>query len=177
MLIQEHNMRINFSTLSKIVFVELAKLLEEHKGLSVFASERSKFEGWLKVEICDILLNAGLKNIVPEKKRVDVICDGWAIELKTVNTNYRYANVINKTRPITNNVQKVIDDIHQLRSKTDLEKLQKAVLFIVFPVVHKRVEWQSHLNKIEERLGNNIAFHEFKFRNNVPGVIYFGWVC
>ncbi len=34
---------------------ELVKRIEEKEGLSIFARQRSKFEGWLKVELVDIL--------------------------------------------------------------------------------------------------------------------------
>ena len=167
---------MKFAELSKIIFNELPQRLNQHMGLSVFAKERAKFEGWLKVEVCDILSKHNLPNVVPEKHRVDVMCDGWAIELKTVNTNYRYPNVINKHRPITINVQGVIDDIEQLRNSSKLSGIKKAVLFIVFPVSHIRSDWQKHLKKIIDCLGNEIEHHLFEFNNGVHGVIYFGHI-
>ena len=167
---------MNFTELSKIIFNELPRRLNQHKGLSVFAKERAKFEGWLKVEVCDILLCKNISNVVPEKQRIDVMCDGWAIQLKTTNTNYRYPNVVNKTRPITENIQKIIDDIEQLRTSSELTGIKKAVLFVVFPVSHLKSEWQEHLNKVKQYLSNEIVYKSFIFNNGVKGVIYLGQV-
>lgn len=168
---------LDFAELSKTVFNKLAGRLGKNMGLSVLARERAKFEGWVKVEICDILLQHGIKGVIPEKHRVDVMCDGWAIELKTFSTNYRYPNVVNKkSRPITDNIQGVIDDIEKLRGKPHLTGINKAVLFVVFPVSHSRPDWQNHLNKIIDCLGNTIAYHSFTFQNRICGVIYFGQI-
>lgn len=166
---------INFSELCNIIFDELPNRLNQHIGLSIFAKERAKFEGWLKVEVCDILLCNNIRNVVPEKHRIDVMCDGWAIELKTANTNYRYQNVVNKHRPITKNVQNIIDDIEQLKESSKLTGIEKAVLFIVFPVSHIKTEWQVHLNKIKPYL-RVIEYRNFLFNNNVRGVIYLGYI-
>lgn len=167
---------MNFTELSKIILESLSNRLNKSFGLSVFAKERAKFEGWLKVEVCDILLCNNINNVVPEKHRIDIMCDGWAIELKTVNTNYRYPNVVNKNRPITKNVQGVIDDIEQLRKSSKLAGVKKAVLFVVFPVSHIRSDWLKHFDKIRDCLGNQIAYHSFTFNNGIHGVIYFGKV-
>lgn len=167
---------MNFTELSKIILESLSNRLTKSFGLSVFAKERAKFEGWLKVEVCDILLCNNINNVVPEKHRIDIMCDGWAIELKTANTNYRYSNVVNKHRPITKNVQGVIDDIEQLRKSSKLAGVKKAVLFVVFPVSHLKSEWQEHLNKIKQYLSNEIVYKSFMFNNGVKGVIYLGQV-
>lgn len=167
---------MNFTELSKIILESLSNRLNKSIGLSVFAKERAKFEGWLKVEVCDILLCKNISNVVPEKHRIDVMCDGWAIELKTTNTNYRYPNVVNKTRPITKNIQKIIDDIEQLRTSSELTGIKKAILFVVFPVSHLKSEWQEQLNKIKRCLSNKIAHKSFMFNNGVKGVIYLGQV-
>jgi len=165
---------VTFKRLKECIFDRLPEHIRGERSLNVFAEQRSKFEGWLKVAVCSSLIEGGFKGVVPEKDRIDVICDGWAIELKTTNTNYRYPSVVNKNRPITLNVQGVIDDIKQLRLSAKLNGINKAVLFVVFPVEHNKQEWQKHLVKITESLGNKIYYQEFKFKNNVPGVIYFG---
>ena len=164
-------MRPTFKELAEIIFEEIIPKLENNIGIAIFAKERAKFEGWLKVELCESL-SKYFPTVVPEKDRIDITFDDWAIELKTVNTNYRYENVENKTRPITMNIQGVIDDIEKLKS-TDYTN--KAVLFVVFPVTHSHRYWRTHLHKISELL-KDIKYREFKFKNKVPGVIYFGLI-
>ena len=68
---------------------ELIQRIKDSRGLAVFAKRRAKFEGWLKVELIDILIKRGFGNVVPEAGLVDVSFGDVAIELKTVNTNYR----------------------------------------------------------------------------------------
>ena len=122
-------MCITFDNLAKIIFSEIIPKLERSYGLAIFAKERAKFEGWLKVELCDSL-SKYFQEIIPEKDRIDITFNNWAIELKTINTNYKYGNVKNKTRPITKNVQEVINDIKKLKSSNFPDK---AILFVVFP--------------------------------------------
>lgn len=131
---------MEFKDLTKLIFDEIKPKLENSQGLSIFAKERAKFEGWLKVELCDSL-SKYFKDIAPERDKIDITFLNWAIELKTVNTNYRYKNVEIKTRPITMNVQGVIDDIENLKS-TNYD--HKAILFVAFPVTHDNEYWQAH---------------------------------
>jgi len=162
---------MNFEELSEIAINALKQKLENHEGLTVFAREKAKFEGWLKVETCDSLLKH-FKDIVPERNKIDITFQNWAIELKTVNTNYRYRNVEIKTRPITKNIQGVVDDIKAL-GLSDYDN--KAVLFVVFPVTHENEDWQYHLEKISSSL-RDLRHASFNFKNFIPGVIYFGLV-
>lgn len=160
---------MRFEKLTEIIFKEIIPKLENNIGVAIFAKERAKYEGWLKVELCESL-SKYFSSINPEKDWIDITFEDWAIELKTVNTNYRYENVENKTRPITKNIKGVIEDIEKLKSTN---YTNKAILFIVFPTTHDHENWKTHLQKIS-RLLRNIKHNEFKFRNEVPGVIYFG---
>ena len=162
-------MKVTFKKLAEIVFKDIIPKLKKNNGASIFAKERAKFEGWLKVELCESL-SKYFSTVTPEKDRVDVIFDDWAIELKTVNTNYRYGNVRNKTRPITKNIQGVIKDIEKLKFTN---YANKAILFIVFPVTHNHKKWKTHLQKISNSL-KELERREFRFKNKIPGVIYFG---
>ena len=166
-------MKITFEKLAEVIFEKIATKLENNSGLSIFAKERAKFEGWLKVELCDSLSKVYpnlTPTIIPEKDRIDITFNGWAIELKTVNTNYRYENVEDKTRPITKNIQGVINDVEKLKP---MNYTNKAILFVVFPVTHDNKNWKIHLQKISKSL-KDVEHKEFRFKNNVPGVIYFG---
>ena len=155
--------------LSDAVLNQLKNTIETHEGLSVFAKERAKFEGWLKVELCRILASSK-QNVTPEKLRVDIVAQKWAIELKTVNTNLRYPNVINKHRPITKNVEGVIKDIKKLKN---ISIENKAVVFVVFPAKHNNSFWQTQLSRISGMFPG-LQHADFSFKNGIPGIIYLG---
>jgi hypothetical protein len=163
---------LDFDTLADVIFKNLKPKLEASEGLAVFARERSKFEGWLKVELCGILSHS-CQGVCPERQRVDLYFDDWSLELKTVNTNIRYEGVENKHRPITKNIQGVIDDIDKL-SKNDARN--KAVLFIAFPIEHDNSFWQTQLSKISDKLAK-LRNCPFMFQGVVAkGMIYIGLV-
>lgn len=164
-------MRTTFEKVVEIVFREIIPKLENNDGLAVFAKERAKFEGWLKVELCESL-SKYFPSVTPEKDRIDITFNNWAIELKTINTNYRYKNVKNKIRPITKNVKGILEDIEKLKSST---YTNKAILFVVFPVTHNNENWRMHLQRIS-RLLKDLKHREFKFKNDISGVIYFGLI-
>jgi hypothetical protein len=150
---------------------DIVTRIQNSVGLTKFAHRRAKFEGWLKVELIDILVQRG-QNALPEIGRIDVSFDTVGIELKTVNTNIRYPNVINTTRPITKNINGVNEDIENLRN-TDF--IDKFVIFIVFPITHDNINWQIHLGRITNSL-ENYLYRQFNFGDNIPGVIYYGQV-
>lgn len=163
---------MNFEKLSEIILEKISLKLQNHKGLKVFAIERAKFEGWLKVEICEILLGY-YRDVIPEKNRVDISFSDWGIELKTLNTNIRYKDVKNKIRPITNNTDSVIIDINKLKN---LDYKNKAVLFIVFPITPEDKNWNIQLDRIKPLL-SQLKERKFNFNNsNISGVIYFGLI-
>ncbi len=162
---------MNFQKLVKIIFDEIKPKLEKHAGLSIFAKERAKFEGWFKVEVCESLLKY-FKNVVPEHQRVDISFKDWGIELKTINTNINYEGVEKKTRPITKNTQGIIEDIEKLK-KLNFKK--KGVLFIVFPIEEYNKNWKVQFQRIRKQL-TAIKSCPFSFKGNIPGVIYFGLI-
>ncbi|MFC2067208.1 hypothetical protein ACFLUO_09230 [Chloroflexota bacterium] len=162
---------MEFEELTNII-QEIKPIIENNPGLVIFARERSKFEGWLKVEICGIL-SKYFEDVTPEKGRIDICFGEWGIELKTVNTNIRYDGVKNKIRPITKNTQGVIDDIDKLSKSTTPKK---AVMFVAFPIEHDNKNWQIQLNRIKERLSKLMAC-PFVFNDGtVKGVVYLGLV-
>ena len=143
--------------------------IQNSHGLNRFAHRRAKYEGWLKVELIDSLVRAGF-NALPEIGLIDVSFDSVAIELKTINTNIRYENVINTTRPITKNTNGVVLDIESLRGKNYQDKF---VLFVVFPIIHNNKKWQVQLKRITSHLTEH-RYRQFYFNNNIPAVIYLG---
>lgn len=162
---------MEFENLVNLIFNEIKPKLEDNQGLSIFAKERAKFEGWLKVELCDSL-SKYFKGVAPERNRIDVTFENWAIELKTINTNIRYKNVKNKHRPITKNTQGVINDIKKIKSN---DYANRAILFIVFPIIHSNKKWQVQLQRILKLL-REIKHVDFNFKDEIPGVIYFGLI-
>ena len=160
---------VEFDELHAILIPSIIEMIEQHHGLANFASIRAKFEGWLKVEVCNILSHH-FENVLPEQNRIDISFNDWVIELKTINTNYRHVNVRNMTRPITENVKGIIDDIDKLKRIKDKNR---GILFIVFPVNEDNQQWLNHSRKITQKLGD-YKITDFNFKNGVPGLIYFG---
>ena len=162
----------SFNDLASIIFMELGRLIAGHEGLEVFAAERARFEGWVKVELIGILKKY-FNNVIPEASGIDVVADDWAIEIKTVNTNYRYPGVKNKTRPITSNIKGVLKDIEKLKK---IKFKNKLILFIVFPLPSNSLKWwKRHLAKIQRRV-KEIKSHEAAFRNGIPLKIYLAYI-
>jgi len=150
---------------------DLIRKITNNKGLSIFAAERSKFEGWFKVELIDTLLK-NEKKAKPEIDLIDIVFKDTAIELKTINTNYRFDDVKDKHRPITKNINSVLKDISDLEKK---ELKNKFVVFIVFPLSLDEAKWNQHISKIENKL-TELVCEKFKFNKGIPAAIYYGKV-
>lgn len=163
---------MTFNELWEIFKDEIPNRIQDHSGLNYFVTNRSKFEGWLKVEIVDILSKYS-NEIYPEKDRIDIVFEDWAIELKTSNTNYRYEGVVNKTKNIKGNRESIIKDIDDLKNNDEYKN--KAVLFIIFPLTLGKVDWEMHIEQISSNL-KELKYKEFSFSNNVKSVLYFGLV-
>lgn len=163
---------MTFEELWNILEQEVPNKINQHDGLNFFIKNRAKFEGWFKVELCDIL-SKYTNNIIPEKDRIDIVFDDWALELKTSNTNYRYKDVENKTRPVTKNVMSIIKDIVDLRNNENYKN--KAVVFIIFPLSKTTTDWDKHIAKINNEL-KELKEKEFSFKNGTSAVLYCGLV-
>ena len=158
---------MNFDELFEAVSLSLADTMKARKSIDIFASNRAKFEGWLKAETIEIL-SEYTSDVVPEKDRIDITFDDWALELKTCNTSYVYLGVVNKTRPITMNVDGIIDDIKSLK-KTRYKR--RAVLFVAFPLEHDKREWQQHHAKISAN-AKQVRHLQSSTSGGIPLVIY-----
>jgi len=196
-------MAITIETLKEEVVPDIIKKIKKNKGLSIFAKERAKFEGWLKVELVETLLKCASteEKVIPEqlisindsKRHIDIAIEKnrvkeWGIELKTVNTNYSFEDVEGKSRPITLNIESLLKDISKLR---ETKYQNKAILFIVFPLaqeeneewcgkqnLEENKEWcNKHVDKIRKEGIELIEKKSFKFNeSNIPGVIYLGLI-
>jgi hypothetical protein len=166
---------MDFQELWRILEKEISNRITKHKGLNFFIKNRSKFEGWFKIEVCDIL-SEYTDNITPEKDRIDIVFDDWALELKTSNTNYNYKGIEKKNKPITKNINSILKDIRDLKRNKDYKN--KAVIFIIFPLclsVHKEC-WEIHIKKIKSEL-DIVKEKKLIFNNGFSGVLYCGLVC
>ena len=159
---------MNFDELFEVISSSLAGTIKARKSIDIFASNRAKFEGWLKAETIEIL-SKHTSDVVPEKDRIDITFDDWALELKTCNTSYRYPEAVNKIRPITMNVNGIIKDIKSLE-KTKYKK--RAVLFVAFPLEHNKEVWQRrHYAKIS-RNAKQVRHLQSSTSGRIPLVIY-----
>ena len=164
---------MNFQNLWNILENDLSSSITSNSGLNIFFKNRAKFEGWLKVEICGIL-SKHTNNITPEKDKIDIVFDDWAVELKTPNTNYKHSGVEYKIKPITDNINDIINDISNLKSNNNYKN--KAVIFIAFPLsLSNDKKWSNHILKIKKNL-QELKKKEFKFQNGLSGVLYCGLV-
>ena len=142
----------------------LNKILISRKDVVQLASQqRAKFEGWLKFELAVALRSkAGFNNVTLEERylttgRSDISFEyngaKWFVEMKTANTNWRAEDLEKLTRPITRNIDGIVEDIMVLREKC--APSHGLVVFCVFPVPdflwrnarHKR---NDHLSRIEK---------------------------
>jgi YesN/AraC family two-component response regulator len=182
-----------FKQALETILDDLKTKLKSNRGIQVFVENRDKFEGWVKVEIVDILYNKITKNIVPEVpdsnknitseknknyQHVDIVFNNdSALELKTINTNYRHDKVKNKIRPISYNIKQLKADIEKLRDLQDENIKNKAILFVVFPLPKKDVEkFENRYLKQLKELGINeqdILYKEFTTNSDVPNRIYY----
>jgi CCR4-NOT transcriptional regulation complex NOT5 subunit len=66
--------------------------------------------------------------------------DDSALELKTINTNYRGKGIENKNRPITLNVKQLKKGIDKLKKLHKEDIKNKSILFVVFPLSENNIE-------------------------------------
>jgi hypothetical protein len=127
------------------------------------ATQRSKFEDWLKWEVAASLSkNPSIENVRLEDgfERHRGKCDlsfhasnsKWYVELKTSNTNWRAGDLENRIRPITANIALIVADIVKLRKQCGRSKGIAA--FVLFPIPiriweREREKLSYHLRRIE----------------------------
>lgn len=145
----------------KIVCNEIVSILNDSSWngpiLDIHLPQRAKFERYLqsvlasrlKKKFADTQIEYPLGN-----KHVDIYANRTYIELKTPNTNYRLQGIEDKSRPITNNIEGVIEDIEKLRLLKEKGK-DGVVAFVLFPIDSDRDDYLQHVEKIISALRNN----------------------
>jgi hypothetical protein len=157
----------------------LKNILQSRKDIAyLVCQQRVKFEGWLKIELASALKHkAGFEKITLEDSyatngRSDISFesggDKWYIEMKTANTNWRAENLENLTRPITRNIDGIVEDITVLREKST--PAHGVAVFCIFPVPvrlwkNTREQLNYHLRRIEEagKLPRNTLLDNVEF--------------
>ena len=152
----------------------LVNILTSRQDLVFIAiKQRAKFEGWLKFELANELNNIYSDDTCVEKcmpykgseKLVDVFSNNSCIELKTPNTSYRHDGCENRTRPITNNIDSIINDISALQNIG----VNGYIAFVMFPIDNNG-KYRSHIDKIDAKVKNSV---ETKIEiNNIPILVY-----
>jgi hypothetical protein len=135
----------------------VVEALEDHPDLVALAMrQRAKWEGWLKFELAARAEGEGYGPVWVEggygQRRADVTLhsghERYDVELKTPNTNWRIPGVLEKHRPITNNIAGVVNDARKLA----LAPGQGIVCFALFPVPTGSTKWVTYLARIAEEL-------------------------
>jgi hypothetical protein len=171
-------MTTSFDSVVEKIWFGLEKKLTTNSVLPIFVKQRKKFEGWLKVEICELLQDEGYV-VIPENNFIDVTTEDIGIELKTIPTNYAWPGIPHPhAKAVTNGINEVLTDAGKLR----FEKYSlKMVNFIVYPLSrsctskHYNLWTKDHLSRIERHVAELVE-KPFKFQNGYPGIAYFGRV-
>ncbi|MDD6583041.1 MAG: hypothetical protein PUF10_10270 [Bacteroidales bacterium] len=143
----------------KIVFDEMVSILNDSTWnepiLAIHIPQRAKFERYLQA-VLSLRLKKRFDDTEIEYpldgKHVDIYANETCIELKTPNTSYKFSDIVDKTRPITKNVQSITDDINKLRT---LKIKEGVVAFVMFPIHTDKDDYMKHINKIISALGND----------------------
>ena len=147
----------------------LVNILTSRQDLVFIAiKQRAKFEGWLKFELAN-----ELRKLYPDTcvekcmsgKLVDVFSNDSCIELKTPNTSYRHDGCENRTRPITDNIASIINDINALKQIG----VDGYIAFVMFPIDNNG-KYKSHIDKIDANVKNSVKT-VIKI-NNIPILVY-----
>lgn len=151
-------------------------ILANPAPISIALRQRAKFEGWLKFELASQARRSEASNVTVEaafdttnsQYRSDVAFawndTDYAVELKTVNTNWRMPGVDNKTRPITKNIAGIIADARKL----EMAAAEGLVAFVIFPIPRDDQRWHQYLEQIGQGLGEVLSPDSFATQLTAP---------
>lgn len=145
--------------MDKILRQWIVQVIRQNESIIRIAlRQRAKFEGWLKFEMAAFAESNGATTVEVEtpsnsgetRERADFsfVYSGekYDVELKTSNTNWRMAGVVNTTRPITENVAKIVRDAKKLRQSSN----KGLVAFVMFPVPQNDDQWKKYIKRIAD---------------------------
>ena len=148
--------------------MDILRQRQEIVGLAI--SQRAKFEGWLKFELADAARRNGATNLRFEHPlaagRADLGFElqgvSCVVELKTPNTNYRMEGVANLHRPITMNIDSIIEDAGKLRRCGG-----GMIAFILFPLKTGDDAWLRYLTRVSDGVGQALSVGEHVTRETI----------
>jgi len=188
-----------------MIIPKLKTKLQSTKILTLFAQNYASFEGWLKVELCEILEGYfdqvepeyPLKNGDVSREEVDDENDKenskidirfsnqeqWGVEIKVITTGYKIEGIpVKKGRSIAGKKTAIKNDIEKLNSSVMDIKL---ILLVVYPTKGE-LFYKNHVDKnnkknnwekIENMDIKELKRYPFKFHDKkTQGTIYFGIV-
>jgi len=149
---------------SEVIQSSLSEILSTRKDVTLMAcQQRAKFEGWLKFELASALARQqGFRQVILEdgyadggRSDISYCFEGvkWQVEMKTANTNWREEGLEALTRPVTRNMDGIIEDVLVLRRKS--APARGIAVFCIFPVPERlwkntREQLNFHLRRIEQ---------------------------
>lgn len=144
--------------MDKFIRESIANILNNHTDvIKIAIRQKAKFEGWLKFELASYLESNGMEHIEVESKSgfgrehsdISFSHEGipYSIELKTPNTNWKLKGINKLHRPITKNINSIIDDTKKLNSEYGI------IAFVLFPIPSGDNRWEQYLLRIMEKTG------------------------
>lgn len=135
-----------------------AIIITNQSALRIPIIHRSKFEGWLKVELANVLSHQHPDTEVEKyfkPKHIDISCSDCLIELKTVNSSFSVGGCEDKERPVKSSITSIIKDADKLQKilKNHPQYSAGFVAFVLFPISDK--DYSSHINKINDVVSEN----------------------
>jgi hypothetical protein len=133
----------------------ITDILQKRKDfLKIVVRQKNKFEGWLKFELAHYLEKLGMESVEVESRmeyrrdRYDISFfhqeNFYRVELKTPNTNWDIKGIQKKGKPITKNIQSIIDDARKLNSS------QGIIAFVLFPIPVQDTRWHHYVDRISQ---------------------------
>ncbi len=146
--------------------------------LALTCAQKAKFENWLKFELA-----FRLKVLIPDtvveykipngNKRVDIRSGNCYIELKTTNTNVSIPILSPRAngggKPITQNINDIIDDVNNLRRLVTASQDSRYVATIFFPYDTTQV---VHITRLKQHIGKGVFVELDTDINTVPVRIF-----
>jgi hypothetical protein len=163
--------------MDKILRQWIVNIIRQNESIIRIAlRQRAKFEGWLKFEIAALAESSGATNVEVEtpsnngltKERADFSFiysdEKYSVELKTPNTNWRMTGVVKVTRPITENVSKIVRDVIKLKKSAN----NGLVAFVMFPVPPNDDQWKKYIRRIASETQLSVTPEDNCESVNVP---------
>lgn len=136
-----------------------AILKNNQQKLRIPLHQKAKFERWLQIELAAELFNSDPNTTIEcpcpnePRNRADISSNGYLIELKTLNTNYKCPQSPGTKSNIGTNIKGAIKDINKIRYSRE----KGIVAFVFFPMPDQKSfdigiikKALSHTNFIEK---------------------------